>query len=127
MATRSNIGLRVERGYLYIYCHWDGSPEDVGKTLLQNYSTNDKVYELIGLGDISSLGDTIQTTVAYGRDRGEERTEARYAMEREKVLEQEWAYVWEDNGWWVRSADNNWQGLRQQLGEVVYEGESGTG
>lgn len=78
MATRSMIGLVHNDGHVTgnaiitgIYCHWDGYPSGVGKTLLENYTTKKDVKALLELGDISTLGDTLETTVAYARDRGE--------------------------------------------------------
>ena len=72
MATRSTIAIQNEDGTVTgIYCHWDGYPEHNGKILVNDYTTEEKVRELIALGDISSLGSTIDKTEAYGRDRGE--------------------------------------------------------
>lgn len=72
MATRSTIAIQNEDGTVTgIYCHWDGYPEHNGKILVNDYTTEEKVRELIALGDISSLGSTINETEAYGRDRGE--------------------------------------------------------
>ena len=72
MATRSTIAIQNEDGTVTgIYCHWDGYPKHNGKILVTDYTTEEKVRELIALGDISSLGSTINETVAYGRDRGE--------------------------------------------------------
>ena len=78
MATRSRIGIENENGTISsIYCHFDGYPEGVGKTLKENYTDRDVVKSLIELGDISSLGDDIFSTVAYHRDRGEKLHKAR--------------------------------------------------
>jgi hypothetical protein len=95
MATRSRIGIELtdkngERIVKSIYCHWDGYPEGVGKTLMEHYQDRDKVEKLIKLGAISFLeasiekpaGHTFDTpvkghTVAYHRDRGEEKVPAR--------------------------------------------------
>lgn len=89
MATRSYICLRQDnRALLSIYCHWDGYPEGVGKTLANHYTTREKVEELMKLGDLSSLGEEIgykhdfdkhipSICKAYGRDRGETNVEAK--------------------------------------------------
>lgn len=74
MATRSFIckqfsGTGRVRG---VYCHYDGYPEGVGQTLIDNYSNDAIVNELLALGALSSLGSTLDNTVAYHRDRGEE-------------------------------------------------------
>ncbi len=86
MSTRSNIGVRNLDGTVdYIYCHFDGYPEGVGKTLISSYQDMDRVNELMKLGDLSSLGEEIgeksvfdnyltrarNWCLAYGRDRGD--------------------------------------------------------
>jgi hypothetical protein len=46
MATRSRIGLMLENGTIkHSYCHWDGYPTGVGKTLVEHYSNIEKVKE----------------------------------------------------------------------------------
>jgi hypothetical protein len=73
MATRSRIAIENQDGTVTsIYCHFDGYIDGVGKILQENYNTREKMEQLIDLGDISSLGKTIEETVAYHRDRGEE-------------------------------------------------------
>lgn len=85
MGTRSFIVVPNPKGdYSGIYCHWDGYPEGVGKTLELHYQSKEKIRKLINLGDLSSLHAEIEptghhsfmaaqegVTVAYGRDRGE--------------------------------------------------------
>lgn len=91
MGTRSTIGIQNEDGSVTgIYCHWDGYLSHNGRILAENYTDEDRVRELIALGDISSLGAEIGTahdfdsippgvTNAYGRDRGERDVDARTA------------------------------------------------
>jgi hypothetical protein len=72
MATRSRIAIENQDGSVTsIYCHWDGQIYSNGKILNENYTTKDKVEELIALGNLSSLNETIERTVAYHRDNGE--------------------------------------------------------
>lgn len=92
MGTRSTIAIRNEDGTVSgIYCHWDGYLAYNGKILVENYTDEAKVRELIALGNISSLGENIGSKVdfddydshnkgqcvAYGRDRGERDQEAK--------------------------------------------------
>lgn len=57
MSTRSRIGMVMPDGKVKsIYCHWDGYPEGVGKTLENSYTDPKEVEKLLELGDISSLG-----------------------------------------------------------------------
>lgn len=83
MSTRSFIIDKVSnRG---IYCHFDGYPEHQIPILKGCYNTQEKVDELINLGDILCLGQEIEFkkipnysdsltlfTDAYHRDKGEE-------------------------------------------------------
>ena len=59
MATRSRIGILTKQGWSRsVYCHYDGYPSGVGKTLMENYD-NGKVGRLLDLGDIRFLGTDI--------------------------------------------------------------------
>jgi hypothetical protein len=72
MSTRSRIAIEKESGIVNsIYCHFDGYVDGVGKTLFNHYD-KEKLQKLIELGDISSLGESTEDTVAYCRDRGED-------------------------------------------------------
>lgn len=83
MATRSGIGMVAPDGTVgAIYCHWDGGPEHVGRTLAAHYTSPDKLRELIAGGACSSLGPDIGERHAfadyrpewckfYRRDRGD--------------------------------------------------------
>lgn len=116
MSTRSNIAKLNEDGTAtLIYCHSDGYPSYNGSILLEHYTTDQKVDELLALGDISSLGPEIGVKIdfndweagrnqcrAYGRDRGEKGTEAQrkdfdFA---EHLCEQEYLYLWKNGEWY---------------------------
>jgi len=58
MSTRSLIGIELLDGKVKnVYCHWDGYRQKpgVGWKLLNHYMGQEKVEELIGYGNISSL------------------------------------------------------------------------
>ena len=83
MSTRSAIIQRQDDGsFLGIYCHSDGYPTGVGRTLAEHWQDPEKIGALIALGDISCLGPTTASggrydgTFAYMRDRGETGLEA---------------------------------------------------
>lgn len=118
MATRSAIIVKVGNSdYRGVYCHNDGYPKGVGKTLKENFNTLELAKELIELGDLSCvagctrikpLGEhTFQnpekgTVLAYHRDRGEEY----HAPEKGSMwsivareIDHEYAYVFEDGVW----------------------------
>jgi len=73
MATRSFIGKVQQDGSVHgIYCHFDGYPEGVGAVLKKHYMATSDVDALLALGDLSELHPTLEKTVAYHRDRGED-------------------------------------------------------
>jgi len=71
MATRSLIGIKLGDYIKTIYCHWDGYPQHNGKLLMENYNTPTAIFDLLELGDLSSLAETPATCTAYHRDRKE--------------------------------------------------------
>jgi hypothetical protein len=128
MATRSSISIRNEDGsYTGIYCHWDGYLSNNGRILLEHYNSEERIRELLALGDISVLAPEIgekhpfdtpysifgehaeanykNWCKAYGRDRGDSDCEARNYPTVSRlldVLSQEYDYLWYDNQWHVR-------------------------
>ncbi len=48
MATRSNIGIKLENGqYEMIYSHFDVYPRHVGKVLVNHFDSYEKALELL--------------------------------------------------------------------------------
>jgi hypothetical protein len=83
MSTRSAIAVAHNGVIKGVYCHNQGYPEHVGRCLKDNYDFYQTV-QLIAHGNMSSLGKRVvpagphsfkcpeqDTTVFYGRDRGE--------------------------------------------------------
>jgi hypothetical protein len=121
MATRSSISIKTSKtGGKTIYCHWDGYPSNNGKMLKEHYNTEAKVLELMALGNLSILGESIGKKVkfdgfdsqknpqclAYGRDRGETEQEASNWTNKPTDL-QEYNYLFKDGKWYVSRHDNN--------------------
>jgi hypothetical protein len=118
MATRSRIGIINEDGTVTsVYCHWDGYPSHHGRILRDHYDTDTSIRELLSFGDLSSLdikispsGDTHSfkdpeegCCVFYGRDRGEEGSEATLHKNVDEFLSDaemcDYAYLFEANEW----------------------------
>jgi hypothetical protein len=140
MATRSTIAYKTERGVTAVYCHWDGYPAGVGKTLQEHYQAAYKIGKLIAHGDISSLGAEIGKkhsfdardgedtwTTFYTRDRGEDtpckefETIAEW-MEHYESGWVEYFYLWNGKEWLVNSrgnTDENGFPVFNTLGPVV--------
>ncbi len=110
MATRSTISIEAAGRVEVIYCHWDGYPEGVGEILLNNYITEGDVFELLLLGNTSSLGKSTEDTVAYCRDKGED-----FSMYAEEMSLEEWHkmdgeeynYIFSNGNWAVRGDNFN--------------------
>ena len=119
MSTHAFIAKKInENSYRTIYCHCDGYLEWVGRILVEDYNTPDKVDRLINLGDLSVLQskldpnpefphsfDNPQTgvTIAYGRDRREKDVDARVMTfgdlaDRNHCISYVYIYT-EDKGW----------------------------
>lgn len=133
MATRCRIGLELEDGtILHSYCHWDGYPTGVGKTLVEHYNDIEKVKELLSFGDMSYLtseihpsGDTHSfanpeenVTVFYKRDRNEPETESVITTMDElfsvKYNFLDYVYLFRDGNWYYTYArKTDWKNLNE--------------
>lgn len=134
MATRSTIAIRNEDGTVTgIYCHWDGYLSNNGRILQENYTTEAAVRELIALGDLSSLGETIGSKHnfnnapdsecnAYGRDRGEKDIDAKTCASWSALINdfgQEYDYLFvPGKGWQVRYFED-WDSVELPLAEAL--------
>ena len=130
MATRSIIAKLDDKGVQAIYCHNDGYLSNNGKILDQHYQNEVKVDNLIAQGDISSLKDTIEDTIFYHRDRGEDNKEAVNLNNETKLLEHafescdaEVVYMFAYGSWYVydnsnKIGDSSYQFI--ELEEALY-------
>ena len=112
MSTRSIIGIVNEDGSVVcIYCHNDGYPSGVGETLRNYFVEEGKIQSLLALGDISCLGKGVSSeegTRAYGRDQGEQGTEALKYLDVRSLMQvakrnygAEYVYLWKQKGWHI--------------------------
>lgn len=135
MSTRCLIGLEESDGSCrMIYCHNDGYPDHVGRILFEYY-TRGKLEGLLSLGDISSLKETLEDTVAYARDKGEDlapnwkfRDVNDLLRNAWRTADAEWVYLWRDQadllspkaGWCCVSTWNP-IGELKPLEEILHE------
>ena len=113
MATRSIIAKLDDKGVQAIYCHNDGYLSNNGKILDQHYANEVKVDNLIAQGDASSLKDTIEDTIFYMRDRGEEDKHAEQFNDENVLLkfafeecDAEVVYMFAYGSWYVYDNSN---------------------
>lgn len=91
MGTRSAIGYKTPEGKVVAkYSHYDGYPSYTGAMLQEHYQEARKIAQMVELGDQSFIAPNVFPTdeshsfatpqedviVFYGRDRGEDNTEA---------------------------------------------------
>ena len=105
------IGLKDKDGIEYIDVNWTNL-QRTGQQLLDHYPHPDDVVELIDLGNMSSLGDTLETCDVYGRDWGRENEGFRYARTTKSMMKlaNRWNVVTvflfdREYGWTVGSLD----------------------
>ena len=123
MSTRSRIAIETKLGTVKsIYCHFDGYVSGVGETLYNHYD-KEELEELIELGDISSLGESTENTVAYHRDRGEDLCSTDY-LSIEDLFEngfnsgEEYVYYLNNDGVWLMyTLQNTIKILKDELEE----------
>lgn len=103
MSTSCTIAMQNANGTISaIYVHWDGYPDGVGQTLLDSYNTAERIAELVSLGNVSSLGNTIASTRFYARDMGRTEQSAKiYTCNPANVNwgQGDYNYIWLDNSW----------------------------
>jgi hypothetical protein len=118
MGTRSTIGIKSEDGTVKaIYCHWDGYPEGVGAGLVQSYNTPQQVAELINLGGISSLQETMEETAktAYGTPSDSARTFKNVSDWLENFNSgEEYFYLYEASEGWAYSTGRTFLSLKTE-------------
>jgi hypothetical protein len=117
MSTRSRIGMMLSDGTIKnIYCHHDGDVESVGNTLLNHYSDEDKIKELLLFGNLSVLEKNIHpegehsfdvpepdVCIFYARDRGNEDEDADICSMEEYINNTmiHYSYLYLNNEWSV--------------------------
>jgi len=117
MSTNALIALHHPESECFrtIYLHWDGYVEHAGKILVNHYDTFEKVLDLIDLGNLSVLGETLGekhnfsdhvdgVCTAYGRDRGEANSGHEVVEDTIRALVQNGAgipylYLFMNNSW----------------------------
>jgi hypothetical protein len=107
-----------------IYCHWDGYLEHNGKILFNHYVDPYKTRELIDMGDISSLCNTIEETKqgAYHFWRGEELRVAKFNDFQDYLAHhqyEEYEYILRKDGhWYVQAHDDAFVMLKSAIADA---------
>ena len=127
MATRAGIGIKQADGSVKaIYLHWDGYPGHAGAILGGWYKTPEQVEALLALGDLSEIDETLETCVAFHRDRGEALNTAttfasveEYQTKGKGDLDADYLYLYDAGRWLVYGLynDPDWNELNVVIGD----------
>lgn len=110
MSTRATVGIINKDGSIdSIYNHFDGYPSGLGDTLYKYYKDEQKVREMIALGDTSSVGDTIEESKKEAYISKGEPLNITHSRDLKDYFEKwadswvEWYYLFDtnDNRWYV--------------------------
>lgn len=125
MATRSTIAMEFADGTVQqIYCHWDGYLEYNGKILFNHYVDPYKTRELIDMGGISSLYNTIEETKqgAYHFWRGEELRVEKFNDFQDYLAHhqyEDYEYILRKDGhWYVQAHDDAFVMLKSAIADA---------
>ena len=115
MSTSSTIALEYADGHVEtIYCHNDGLIRINGRILFKSYSDAEKVKELMKLGNMSILNESIEKSVFYRRDKKESMNYAESFESFDDYLKnheyQDYEYILRNSGeWFVCKTNQNRQ------------------
>ena len=109
MGTPCAIGIKMADGSVRaIRCNYAGYVAGAGVILAEWYTEPTKTQLLLALGDLSQLGEELDTCVAYHRDRHEPMRPARrfasvddYQHLAEAEMSADYLYVYDDGKWLV--------------------------
>lgn len=127
MATRSMIWQKTEQGYRGVYCHWDGYPEGVGRTLQEHYSDPSKVDALLEYAHTrkmtlhtlrenpdNSVWEVFTPSEKPDREGGHPLPSSRSFMDtRRDFLAINWSYIFDGKSWETHRVDWDDQPERQ--------------
>ena len=128
MATRAIIAKLDENDIQAIYSHSDNYLEHTGKILDQHYQDEDKVNELLSLGDVSIVDENIGVKIDfndyklraenkqclfYARDRGEKYKQTAQLKDENELIEfankkcdAKYIYMFAYGSWYVYDVYN---------------------
>lgn len=114
MSTRCMIGVMDKEGYITaVYCHHDGYPQGVGRTLLENYN-REKILEVIKCGPLDALGSTKENCLFYDEDVNDYSIYDNLEQFLNNGDDHDWHYYLDiDNNWHV--IDMHWNDNTHQM------------
>ena len=107
--------VTLEKPVLEIYHHWDGYPENLGKTLLEQYNDYDTILNLLLGGDASTINNN--SVCQYCAWRGEDWEYVKPKQLDKPAFNEEYLYKFENGVWYFRDEYENedWTNLKEYL------------
>lgn len=107
--------VTLEKPVLEIYHHWDGYPENLGKTLLEQYNDYDTILNLLLGGDASTINNN--NVCQYCAWRGEDWEYVKPKQLDKPAFNEEYLYKFENGVWYFRDEYENedWTNLKDYL------------
>lgn len=107
--------VTLEKPVLEIYHHWDGYPENLGKTLLEQYNDYDTILNLLLGGDASTINNN--NVCQYCAWRGEDWEYVKPKQLDKPAFNEEYLYKFENGVWYFRDEYENedWTNLKEYL------------
>ena len=93
--------VTLDKDYIQIYHHWDGYPDGVGRTLVNEFNDYEKALNLMLGGDASSINDEV--VIQYCSWRNEPWEDVKPTLLDEPKLNEEYLYKFEDGKWWFKA------------------------
>ena len=123
MSTSCWIGREKDDNIIYVYCKHGGIVDDIGKTLVENYNTEEKVSELLSNGDAEYIGETIKRSKFFNR-KLEPRTDIAGNYRLWSATADQPCFLWKNGEWWVSTT--LWMNVeilleKQEKGVIFHE------
>lgn len=93
--------VKLDKDYIQIYHHWDGYPDGVGRTLLNEFNDYEKALNLMLGGDASTING--KEIFQYCSWRNEDWDDVKPTLCDKPSLDEEYLYKFEDGKWWVKA------------------------
>lgn len=121
-----DVNVPKDAKFMCIYHHWDGYVTGVGRTLIEHYKDYETILNLLAMGDMSTINETItsyqgwrnedtppqffgdkkkvsrwSTTKEKWVTRTEKMTDKNGNLDSKKAICEEYAYLFDGEKWWV--------------------------
>ena len=110
-----DVKIPQDAEYIGVYHHWDGYPENLGKTLLEQYNDYDTILNLLLGGDASTINNN--NVCQYCAWRGEDWEYVKPKQLDKPAFNEEYLYKFENGVWYFRDEYENedWTNLKEYL------------